>query len=75
MPAKTQCRRCEKVGFVRFEHVIRGGRAERHYYCGACNHSWTVTDDGTKRQRGSLRRIDRARPGAERATRAGLRAD
>lgn len=61
MPAKTQCRRCEKVGFVRFENVIRGGRAERHYYCGACNHSWTVADDGDEK---TTRKppADRSRP-------------
>ena len=46
MPDKTPCARCLKVGFVRFENVIRGGMAERHYYCGACNHSWAMTAEG-----------------------------
>ena len=51
MPAKTPCSRCLKVGFVRFEHVIRGGLAQRHYYCGACNHSWTISAEGDPKPR------------------------
>ena len=59
MPDKTRCPRCLKVGFVRFENVIRGGMAERHYYCGACNHSWVITADGdpeptTKREQSDV---------------------
>ena len=48
MPAHTRCPRCHKIGLVRFETVIRAGVVQRNYYCGACNHSWTVTDDGTE---------------------------
>ena len=44
MPDRTACPRCMKVGFVRHEKVIRAGRAERHYECGHCNHSWAVAD-------------------------------
>jgi hypothetical protein len=29
---------------VRFERIIRAGRAERQYYCGACTHAWVVPD-------------------------------
>jgi transposase-like protein len=47
VPDKTPCPRCEKIGLVRFENVIKAGLAERHYYCGGCNHSWQVKDDGT----------------------------
>ena len=50
MPEKTECPRCLKVGFVRYENVIKGGRAERHFYCGFCNHSWAVADDGETRK-------------------------
>lgn len=51
MPDKTPCSRCLKVGFVRFENVIRGGLAQRHYYCGACNHSWTISAEGDPKPR------------------------
>jgi transposase-like protein len=47
VPDRTECPRCHKVGFVRYEKVIHAGHAERHYYCGSCNHSWIVNDDGT----------------------------
>jgi hypothetical protein len=33
------------VGFVRLETVIKAGRAERHYYCGSCNHAWQVVEE------------------------------
>lgn len=45
VPDKTRCPRCRKVGFVRLENVIKGGRAERHYYCGSCNHDWQVVEE------------------------------
>ena len=47
MPAATECPSCNRVGFVRFERVIRAGHARRHYYCGACDHTWVVDDNGT----------------------------
>jgi transposase-like protein len=50
MPDRTVCPRCKSVGLVRSEHVIKGGKAERHYYCGACEHSWITVegaDSGT----------------------------
>jgi transposase-like protein len=50
VPDRTPCPRCEKTGFVRYENVIRGGNAERHFYCGFCNHSWTVTHSGETAQ-------------------------
>jgi hypothetical protein len=50
MPAKTPCPRCNRVGFVRFEHVIRAGTAQLHYYCGSCEHSWAVDEDGTEHE-------------------------
>ena len=45
VPVRTKCPRCRKVGFVRLENVIKAGRAERHYYCGACNHNWQVVEE------------------------------
>jgi hypothetical protein len=45
MPDKTPCQRCKKIGFVRFENVIKAGQAERQYYCGACNYTWQVKDE------------------------------
>jgi len=46
MPLQTPCPRCHRIGFVRFEHVIKGGRTERHYYCGGCEHTWAIDDHG-----------------------------
>jgi transposase-like protein len=43
----TKCPRCDSAGLVRFENVIKAGFAERHYYCGGCDYSWTVERDGT----------------------------
>ena len=42
MPDRTPCPHCGKVGFVRREHVIKGGRTVTAFYCGACNRSWEV---------------------------------
>jgi|SoiMethySBSTD1v2_1073268.scaffolds.fasta_scaffold37824_2 transposase-like protein len=44
VPDRTQCPRCQKTGLVRRENVLRGDRWEQHFYCGACNYSWRVTD-------------------------------
>jgi hypothetical protein len=46
VPTKTPCVRCKKTGFVRVEHVIKADTAERHFYCGACDHTWQVVADG-----------------------------
>jgi hypothetical protein len=56
MPDKTPCRHCKKTGFVRRERVIRGGVSATEYYCGACEHSWTITDDQPKGKRQPARR-------------------
>jgi hypothetical protein len=50
MPDTMKCPRCQKVGFIRSENVIKGARAQRHFYCGSCNHSWAVTTDGGTRR-------------------------
>jgi transcription elongation factor Elf1 len=47
MPDKTVCPRCRKIGFVRLETVIKAGNAVRSFYCGACGHQWTVTEDAS----------------------------
>jgi hypothetical protein len=41
MPDKTACPRCDRVGFVRLEHVIKAGTSVVHYYCGFCEHTWS----------------------------------
>ena len=46
MPNKV-CPRCHRQGFVRVEHVIRGGWAVRSFVCGACGHAWTETEAQT----------------------------
>jgi hypothetical protein len=64
MPDRTPCVLCRKVGFIRFERVIRAGRSERHFYCGACTHAWIVADDGdstAKHEPGAIP-PDRSRP-------------
>lgn len=52
MPDKTRCIHCHTVGFVRWEHVIKGGVAYRDYFCGHCDRSWRVleSDDDTRRE-------------------------
>ena len=49
MPAHTRCPKCGVVGFVRFEHVISAGRAVTDYYCGRCQHSWTMNQEDDTR--------------------------
>lgn len=44
MPAQTRCIHCHTVGFVRREHVIVGGNSVIEYYCGHCDHAWTVAE-------------------------------
>ena len=44
VPDKTACPRCNKVGLVRLETVIKGGQSRLHYYCGACAHEWELTE-------------------------------
>ena len=62
MPDKTQCARCKKVGFVRFETIVERGRSRRAYYCGACDYSWNVADDGRATDSKDPDRPDRSRP-------------
>ena len=52
MPDRTKCPWCDKIGLVRYENVIKGGKAERRFYCGSCNRSWSVTEEGETRQSG-----------------------
>lgn len=40
MPDRIACKYCGKVGLVRRERVLKGGRASDAFYCGACNRSW-----------------------------------
>jgi hypothetical protein len=49
MPDKPPCTRCKKIGFVRIENVVKGGIASKVFFCGACEFSWEVADDGSDR--------------------------
>jgi hypothetical protein len=42
---QTPCQNCGKVGLVRTEHVIKGNVFAKSFYCGACEHQWSVADD------------------------------
>lgn len=44
MPHGIVCPQCRRSGFVRVEHVIKGGGACRAMYCGGCEHTWTIVD-------------------------------
>jgi hypothetical protein len=44
MPDRTRCIHCRTVGFVRWEHVIKGGVSYRDYFCGHCDRSWRVAE-------------------------------
>jgi transposase-like protein len=44
VPHQTPCPQCRRVGLVRFENVIKGTKTSRLYYCGACDHEWSVED-------------------------------
>jgi transposase-like protein len=53
MPSRMTCPGCKRVGFVRQEHVIRGGFAAAAYDCGHCGYMWTVTEsDARQKTRG-----------------------
>jgi hypothetical protein len=68
MPTKTPCQRCNRVGFVRTETVIKGGHCYRLFYCGSCNNTWEVTDDGEPQDKPHERR-DEDRPDRSRIPR------
>jgi hypothetical protein len=38
------CPNCSKDGLVRAENVINGKSAMRMFYCGRCEHQWSVVD-------------------------------
>lgn len=38
------CPRCERIGLVRYENVIKGTKTSKLYYCGACDYDWSVED-------------------------------
>jgi hypothetical protein len=61
MPDKTVCPICKKTGFVRFETVLTRGQVHRAYYCGSCNHSWEIAEDGTPTAPTDPERPDRSR--------------
>jgi len=45
MPDRTPCKFCGKVGLIRRERVIKGGRSSESFYCGSCNRSWDIEDE------------------------------
>jgi transcription elongation factor Elf1 len=46
VPYQIECPRCAKTGLVRVEHVIKAGSATRTFYCGACEHQWSLAEPG-----------------------------
>ena len=36
----TPCPRCQEIGLVRSETVIKGGSGHKHFYCGRCGYTW-----------------------------------
>jgi hypothetical protein len=60
MPFATPCRYCGAVGFVRLEHVFKGGLAHTRFYCGKCNQPWTESES-TKQQASHDEAPDRLR--------------
>src|SRR5687768_3680 len=36
------CPQCDRTGFVRLEHVIKGRSESVAYYCGSCEHNWII---------------------------------
>jgi hypothetical protein len=51
MPDRTRCIACNRVGFVRREHVIEKGKSHIQYYCGSCEKTWTVPDSDAMTER------------------------
>jgi len=41
---QLQCPKCLNTGLVRAETVIKAGTASRTYYCGGCEHQWSIAD-------------------------------
>lgn len=48
MPSTITCPRCHRVGFVRYETVVKGNRAHVAFVCGHCHHQWDVVDEGAE---------------------------
>jgi hypothetical protein len=44
VPYQNLCPSCEKSGLVRVETIIKGGMASRAFYCGGCEHQWSIAD-------------------------------
>jgi hypothetical protein len=44
----TLCPRCQDVGLVRFETVVKGGIAHKHFCCGRCDYAWRSVGVGHK---------------------------
>jgi predicted RNA-binding Zn-ribbon protein involved in translation (DUF1610 family) len=46
VPGKTTCPHCGKVGLVRVEHVIHGGKSYNSFECTDCMHQWQALETG-----------------------------
>jgi hypothetical protein len=55
---KTACRYCHRVGFIRAETVIKGGTSHKSFYCGSCNKTWEINQDGHPQDNPHERRAD-----------------
>lgn len=50
MAYRVTCAHCGITGFLRVEHVVIGHRSVTQFYCGKCEHTWTVAEDGQERR-------------------------
>ena len=41
---RPQCPKCHKTAGVRHENVVQGTHVERHFFCWACDYSWSIVD-------------------------------
>jgi transposase-like protein len=58
------CPRCQDNLYVRAEQILSGRRVLQAFYCGRCNHEWTVENGQQAEERRQGERRKRKRKGA-----------
>jgi hypothetical protein len=53
---------CGSIGFVRLEHVVKANLPLMEYFCGRCEHVWTVADPERRSAPRPVKRRDPAKP-------------